>query len=192
MLILILGLAVFLGAHSVRIAGEDWRRAVISRVGEGPWKGYYSLVSLLGFILIIWGYGMARPESAVLWEPPVWLKHAAVALNLLAFILLGAFIVPAGRVKARLGHPMILAVKIWAFAHLLANGRVADLVLFGAFLVWAVADFTVSRRRDRATGTVRIAGPPRNDALAVGVGVLIWAAFVLGLHEWLIGVSPLA
>jgi uncharacterized membrane protein len=192
MFVLILGLIIFLGSHSVRIFAEGWRDELIGRIGEGRWKGLYSLVSVVGLVLVIWGYAMARADSAVLWEPPVWLKHVAVALNLLAFILLGAFIVPAGRIKARLGHPMILAVKVWAFAHLLANGRVAELLLFGAFLVWAIADFAASRRRDRALGTVRVAGPPRNDALAVIVGVVIWAALVWRLHEWLIGVSPLA
>jgi uncharacterized membrane protein len=192
MAVLILGLVIFLGVHSVRIAAEDWRRWMIARLGEGPWKGLYSLVSILGFVLIIWGYGMARPDSAVLYEPPVWLKHTAVLLNLVAFILLGFYLVPSGRVKARLGHPMILGVKTWAFAHLLANGRVVDLVLFGGFLAWAILDFRASRVRDRAAGTVRIAGPARNDALAVAAGVLIWAAFLWRLHVWLIGVSPLA
>lgn len=192
MLVLIVGLAIFLGAHSVRIVDGEFRARTVARIGEGPWKGLYSLVSLVGLILIIWGYGMARPESTVLFEPPVWLKHIAVLLNLFAFVLLGAFIAPAGRIKARLGHPMILGVKLWAFAHLLANGRVAELVLFGAFLAWAIFDFAVNRRLDRARGTVRIAGPAKNDAIAVGVGVVIWAALVFGLHQWLIGVSPLA
>jgi uncharacterized membrane protein len=192
MAVLIIGLVIFLGAHSVRIFAEDWRLSRIARSGERPWKGIYSLISIIGFILIIWGYGMARPDSPVLFEPPVWLKHIAVALNLVAFILIGVFAVPSGRLKARLGHPMILGVKTWAFAHLLANGRVADLVLFGAFLAWAILDFRASRLRDRALGTVRVAGPARNDALAVALGVVFWAAFVTRLHEWLIGVSPLA
>ena len=190
--LLILGLVIFIGMHSTRIAAESWRAGMIARIGEGPWKGLYSLISIVGLVLIIWGYGMARPDSPVLWEPPVWLKHIAVALNLIAFILLGAFIAPTGRIKARLGHPMILGVKVWAFAHLLANGRVAELVLFGAFLIWAVVDYAASRRRDRRTGTVRTAGPLINDSLAVAPGVVFWAAFVSGVHEWLIGVSPLA
>ena len=115
-------------------------------------------------MLIVWGYGLARLDPVVLWDPPVWTKHIAVLLILLAFVLFAAFLVPAGRIKARLGHPMLLSVKVWAFAHLLANGTLADLVLFGSFLVWAIADFAASRRRDRAAGTVRIAGPARNDA----------------------------
>lgn len=192
MLALIVGLAIFLGIHSMRIVDGAFRERMVARIGEGPWKGLYSLVSAVGFVLIIWGYAMARPESALLFEPPVWLKHIAVLLNLVALVLIGAYIVPTGRIKARLGHPMILGVKVWAFAHLLANGRVAELVLFGAFLAWAILDFAANRRLDRARGTVHIAGPVRNDAIAVGVGVVIWAAFVFGLHQWLIGVSPLA
>jgi uncharacterized membrane protein len=192
MLVLILGLIIFLGAHSMRILAEDWRKILIARLGEGPWKGLYSLASAVGLILIVWGYGMARQDPILLWLSPVWLKHVAVALNLIAFILFAAYLVPAGHIKARLGHPMVLSVKVWAFAHLLANGTLADLFLFGSFLVWAIADFVASRRRDRAKGTVRIAGPARNDVIAVVVGVAIWAALVWRVHYWVIGVSPLA
>jgi uncharacterized membrane protein len=165
---------------------------VIARLGEGPWKGLYSLVSLAGLVLMVWGYGLARQEPVVLWEPPLWTKHLALALNLVAFVLLALYLVPSGRMKARLGHPMLLSVKVWAFAHLLANGTLADVVLFGSLLVWAIADFAANRRRDRAQGTVRIAGPARNDVIAVVVGVAIWAAFVWRVHAWLIGVDPLA
>lgn len=190
--VLILGLVIFLGLHSVRIFAEDWRRGMIRRLGEGPWKGFYSLASAVGLVLIVWGYGIARQDPTVLWTSPLWLRHVAVALNLLAFILFAAYLVPAGRIKARLGHPMVLSVKVWAVAHLFANGTLADLLLFGGFLAWAIADFAASRRRDRALGTVRVAGPPRNDAIAVGLGVVIWAAIVWRLHQWVIGVSPLA
>ncbi len=192
MLVLILGLILFLGAHSVRIFAGDMRGRLIGRLGEGGWKGLYSVVSILGFVLIIWGYAMARPDSTVLFEPPVWLKHIAILLNLVAFILFAVYLVPAGRMKPWLGHPMVLSVKVWAFAHLLSNGRVAELVLFGAFLAWAILDYASSRRRDRAAGTVRVAGPVTNDAIAVIVGVVIWAAIIWRLHVWLIGVSPVA
>ena len=192
MLVLIAGLVIFLANHSVRIFAEDWRQGLIARIGEGPWKGLYSLVSIVGLVLIVWGYGLSRLDPVVLWSPPIWTKHLAIALNLVAFVLLAAFIVPAGWMKARLGHPMILSVKVWAFAHLLANGTLADLLLFGSFLVWAIADFAASRRRDRAQGTVRIAGPARNDLIAAGLGVVLWAAILLRLHLWVIGVSPLA
>lgn len=192
MLVLILGLLIFLASHSVRIFGEGWRQGMVARLGEGPWKGIYSLVSLLSIVLIVWGYGLARLDPVVLWNPPVWSKHIAVTLNLVAFVLLAVFLVPSGRIKARLGHPMLLSVKVWAFAHLLANGTLADLLLFGSLLVWAVVDFAASRRRDRRNGTVRIAGPARNDAIAVALGVVLWAALVWRVHYWLIGVSPLA
>lgn len=191
MLALILGLLLFLGVHSVRIVADDWRRSMRARIGEGPWKGLFSLLSFVGLALIVWGYGLAREAPVELWSPPVWMRHLALTLNLVAFVLLAFYIVPAGRMKARLGHPMVLAVKVWALAHLLANGRLADVVLFGAFLVWAVADFATARRRDRAAGTIHIAGPARNDMLAVAVGVGLWAAVLFFLHRWLIGVSPL-
>jgi uncharacterized membrane protein len=192
MLILILGLVLLLGTHSVRIVDGTLRSRMIARFGEGGWKGLYSLLSLAGLVLIVWGYGVARQSPLILWDAPTWLRHLSILLNLVAFILLAAYFVPAGRLKARLGHPMVLSVKVWAFAHLLANGTAADLVLFGSFLVWAVADFAASRRRDRAAGIVRVAGPPRNDAIAVIVGVLLWAVILWRVHAWVIGVSPLA
>jgi uncharacterized membrane protein len=192
MLVLLIGLVIFLGSHAVRIVAEDWRRGMIGRIGEGPWKGLYSLVSLVGLVLIVWGYGLARQEPVVLWNPPLWTKHFAVALNLVAFILFALYLVPSGRLKARLGHPMLLSVKVWAFAHLIANGTLADVILFGSFLVWAIADFAANRRRDRASGIVRIGGSARNDVIAVVVGIVIWAAFVWRVHAWLVGVDPLA
>jgi uncharacterized membrane protein len=192
MIVLILGLVIFLGVHSVRIFGENWRSGVIRRLGEGPWKGIYSLASAVGLVLIVWGYGLSRLDPVILWEPPIWTRHLAVALNLVAFILFAAFLLPAGSIKAKLGHPMLLSVKVWAVAHLIANGTLADAILFGSFLVWAILDFRAARQRDRVNGTVRVAGPPRNDALVVVVGAATWAAIVWRVHLWLIGVSPLA
>ena len=192
MLVLILGLILFLGIHSVRIFANDWRRSTIARLGEGPWKGLYSLVSVVGFVLIVWGYGIARQDPVLLWISPEWLRDVALTLNLIAFLLFGIYLVPAGWLKARLGHPMLLSVKVWAFAHLLTNGTLADLLLFGGLLVWAIADFAANRRRDRAAGTIRIAGPIRNDAIAILVGVVLYVAIVWRLHLWVIGVSPLA
>ena len=192
MIVLILGLIVFLGVHSVRIVAEERRQAMMARVGEGPWKAIYSLASLVGLVLIVWGYGLSRLDPVVLWEPPVWTRHIAILLNLVAFILFAAFLLPAGRLKAQLGHPMILSIKVWAIAHLIANGTLADLVLFGSFLGWAVFDFRASRMRDKATGVVPIAGVLRNDILAVALGAVVWAAFLWRVHAWLIGVGPLA
>src|SRR5262245_43225548 len=129
MLVLILGLIVFLGIHSVRIAAPEWRDRQIAAIGEGPWKGIYSLISIVGFVLLVLGYVMAREVSPVLYEPPVWMKHITVGLMFFSFISLAVSIFPAGRLKPMLKHPLLVAVKIWAFAHLLANGDLASLIL---------------------------------------------------------------
>ena len=191
MLVLILGLLLFLAPHSLRIVAEGWRQRQIAARGEGPWKGAVSVVSILGLVLIVWGYAMARADPVVLWQPPVWTRHLAVPLVAVAFVLIVAAYVPPGRIKAAVGHPMVLGVKVWAFAHLIANGTLADLVLFGAILAWAIADYASSRRRDRAAGCVHVSGPAKNDAIAVVVGLAIWAAFLFALHQWLFGVAPL-
>ncbi|MYZ48726.1 NnrU family protein [Propylenella binzhouense] len=192
MSVLIVGLVLFLGVHSVRIAADSWRSRMLERLGEGPWKGIYALLSLVGLVLIVWGYGLARLDPIVIWSPPIWTRHLAILLNLFAFLLLAIYLVPSGRLKARLHHPMVLGVKVWAFAHLLANGTLADLLLFGSFLLWAIADFASARRRDRAAGRIYVAGPVRNDVVAVAVGLVLWLAILTFLHQWLIGVSPLA
>ncbi|MDQ6916687.1 MAG: NnrU family protein [Pseudomonadota bacterium] len=190
MIYLILGLVIFLGVHSVRIVADDWRSARVARLGEGPWKGLYALASLAGFALIVWGYGQARVDSVVLWSPPGWTRQLLPPLTLLAFVLVVAAYVPDTHLKAWLGSPMVLGVKLWAFAHLIANGTLAGTVLFGSFLVWAVVDFASSRRRDRAAQVKYPAGSLARDALAVVVGIAAWAAFAFWLHEWLIGVRP--
>ena len=187
---LILGLIVFLGAHSVRIFAEDWRRARIARLGENRWKGLYSLVSALGLALIVWGYGDARTAPVDLWSPPLWTRHLAALLTLPAFVLLAAAYVPRTRIRAAVGHPMVLGVKVWALAHLLSNGRLADLLLFGAFLAWSVLDYRAARARDRATAARPAAGTAGADALAVVAGLVGWGVFAWWLHGWLIGVRP--
>jgi uncharacterized membrane protein len=192
MLTLVIGLVVFLGAHSVRIVAEPWRNDQIARLGEGTWKGLYSLVSLAGLVLIVWGYGQARLEPVVLWNPPVWSRHAAAALMLPAFVLIAAGNLRGTRMKRAFGHPMVLGVKVWAFAHLLANGMLADVVLFGSFLAWAVVDYRTARRRDRAMGVTYPQGALSRDLIAVVIGIAAWAAFAFWLHLWLFGVRPLA
>jgi uncharacterized membrane protein len=187
---LILGLLIFLGSHSVRIFAEPWRGARIAAMGLNGWKGVYSIVSIAGFVLIVWGYGLARGVPVILFSPPVWTKHVAALLTIPAFILLVAAYVPGTRIKRAVGHPMVAGVKVWAFAHLLANGTLADVVLFGSFLVWAIADYIAARRRDRAAGTVYVVGPITRDVAAVVVGLLAWAAFAFWLHTALIGVRP--
>ena len=190
MSLLILGLVLFLGTHSVRIVADDWRGARIARLGLMPWKGIVSVISIIGFVLIVWGYGEARGNPIVLYSPPVWTRHIAALLTVPAFILLVAAYIPGTRIKRAVGHPMVAAVKIWAFAHLLANGTLADVVLFGAFLAWAVADYIAARRRDRAAGTVVTVGPVSRDIAAVVIGLAAWAAFAFWLHAAWIGVRP--
>ena len=187
---LILGLVLFLGVHSLQIFAGSWRDAQVSRMGELPWKGMYSFFSALGLGLIIWGYGLARVDPVVLWVPPPWTRHLAALLTLPAFILLVAAYVPGSHIKAKIGHPMVAGVKIWALAHLLANGNLADVALFGAFLIWAVADFASSRRRDRLAGRSYVAQGWSRDAAVAGIGLLAWAGFAFWGHVWLIGVKP--
>jgi uncharacterized membrane protein len=190
MTILILGLILFLGIHSVRIVGEGWRATVRARIGEGPWKGIYSLVSLLGFGLIVWGFGLARQQPVLLWHPPVFMRHIAGLLVLIAFVFLAATYVPRNGIKAKLHHPMILGVKIWALAHLVSNGALHDLVLFGSFLVWAVFDFRAARRRDAVAGIYYAPGMATGTVIALIVGLAAWAMFAFWLHGPLIGVRP--
>lgn len=190
MTLLILGLIVFLGIHSVRIAGDDWRTQRIAAWGEKRWKLVYTIAALIGFVLIVVGYGQARQATTLLYSPPVPLRHVASLLVLPAFILIAAAYVKGTRIKARVGHPMVLGVKVWAVAHLLANGTAADVVLFGSFLVWAVLDFIAARRRDRAAGVVYAAGPVSRDLIAIGTGAVAWLIFGFWLHGPLIGVRP--
>jgi uncharacterized membrane protein len=190
MVFLVLGLVLFLGVHSVRIVADDWRKAQLARMGEGRWKGLYTLVSLVGFGLIVWGYGQARLNPVLLWPSPVWTRHLAGLLTLVAFVLVAAAYVPRNHVKEKMGHPMLLGVKVWALAHLLANGTLADALLFGGFLLWAVLCFKSSRQRDRLAGVRYPVGTGSADALTVVVGAVAWAGFAFWAHGWLIGVKP--
>ncbi|MCU0967295.1 MAG: NnrU family protein [Rubrivivax sp.] len=190
MTLLILGLVLFLGTHSVRIVAEGWRTRMRDRLGENGWKGIYSVLALAGFVMIVMGYGAARQDPVPLWTPMLWARHLASLLTLLALILLAAAYVPRNGIKARLHHPMVLGVKVWAFAHLLANHTLADLVLFGSFLVWAVLDFRAARARDRAAGTVYPAGTLAGTAIAVAAGFVAWAVFAFWAHTALFGVAP--
>jgi uncharacterized membrane protein len=192
MTLLIIGLAIFLGMHSVRIVAEPWRQAQIARAGEKTWKLGFSVLSAIGLALIVWGYGAAREAPVVLWHPPVAMRHLAALLTLIAFIFLAAAYVPRNQIKARLHHPMVLGVKAWAAAHLLANGTVADVLLFGSFLAWAVILFIAARRRDRAAGVSYAAGTASGTLIAVAAGTVAWAAFAFWLHGPLIGVRPFA
>ena len=187
-----LGLAVFLGVHSIRLLADDWRSRCIARIGKLTWKVLYSVVSLVGFVLIVWGYGVARQQPVQLWSPPAGMPYLAALLTWLAFVLLAATYVPRNHFKARLHHPMLLATKAWALAHLLANGTLAGAWLFGSFLLWAVVMFASSRRRDRREGLHYAPSLLSRSLTSVLVGTLVWAAFAFALHGLLIGILPLS
>jgi len=189
--VLVLGLLLFLGVHSISIFACQRRDATAARIGEGAWKGLYSLASLAGIVLIVVGYGLARQEPVVLYVPPAWLRHVGLLLLLFVFPLLLAAYLP-GHIKQKLKHPMLIAVKTWAFAHLLMNGMLADAVLFGAFLAWAVADRISLKRRPQREMLVTAPASKWNDAIAMIVGLAIYVWFVAGLHQWLIGVPIVA
>jgi uncharacterized membrane protein len=191
---LILGLILFLGAHSVRIWADGWRNQTIEAYGEKTFKGVHALVSLLGFYLLIVGYGEARLETVALWNPPVFTKHISILLMLFSSILLMAAYVPRNHLKMRLGHPMILSVKVWALSHLLANGNLADLVLFGSFLMWAVLNFRSARARDRVLlAENQSTDQPKMLATLITLvgGMAIWALITFVLHAKVVGVAPM-
>lgn len=188
--LLLLGLVLFLGMHATRIVAEGARRRWIGRIGEMPYKAIYSVLSLIGFVLLVWGYGLARQDPVVLWTPPRAMNHVAALLVLVSFVLLAAAYVPRNAIRARLHHPMVLGVKLWALAHLLANGTLADVVLFGSFLLWAVLSFRAARRRDRADRVPYAAGTAAGTVTTVVAGALAFLVFAFWAHGWLIGVRP--
>lgn len=187
MLLLVIGLLLFLGIHSVSIVNRPARDALVARIGGNAWRGAYTLVSLLGFALLVWGFGLARQQPVVLYTPPAWLRHLSWVLLLPVFpLLIAAYM--RGRIKAAVKHPMLLATKLWAFAHLLANGTLADVLLFGGFLAWAIADRVSVKKR----GNDPVIAQPvfAHDLIALGVGLAIYGWFFVQGHAWLIGVSP--
>lgn len=189
MAVLIAGLVIFLGVHSIAIVSPDLRSRAAARLGEGGWKGLYGLLSLAGFVLLVWGFGLARETPVVLYTPPGWMRHVTFLFMLPVFPLLLAAYLP-GRIKTATKHPMLAAVKFWAFAHLLSNGTLADVLLFGGFLAWAVVD-RISLKR-RPPQRIRTA-PPRaiNDVIAVVLGLVLYGFFIGWAHLRLFGVSPL-
>jgi uncharacterized membrane protein len=192
MAILILGLVIFLGLHSIRIVSDSGREKAIARFGEGPWKGIYSALSAIGFVLIVWGFARARHNAPQLWTPFPGARHITMLLMLISLILLASYLFKRSHITAAVHHPMVWAVMLWSVGHLLANGSAADLVLFGAFLVWSVADLASSYARDRRNSLVYPTPELGATAGAVVVGLVIYGLFIGGLHLWLFGVSPLA
>ena len=187
---LIIGLLLFFSTHSARIFAEENRAQYIAHYGMAKWKLAYSLASGIGLALMVWGYGQTRLDPVVLWLPPLWTRHLAALLTLPAFILIAAAYVPGTHIRAKIGHPMVAGVKLWALSHLIANGTLADVLLFGSFFVWAIADFSSARRRDRAQGVARPRGALGRDAIAIVSGVGAWFVFARYLHAWLFGVAP--
>lgn len=188
---LVAGLVVFLGVHSTRMLADGWRSRTVERLGAKPWKAVYTLASIAGLALVIWGYGVARQEPVQLWSPPVGLRHLAALLTWLAFVLLAAAEVPGNQIKARLHHPMLLGTKVWALAHLLANGTLAGAILFGSFLLWAVTMFASARRRDRREAVLYTPGTASRTVITLAAGTGAWAVFAFWLHGLLIGIRPL-
>lgn len=187
MALLVIGLVLFFAAHTVSIVAGDWRVRMQARYGEPLWKAAYSVISVLGLILIIWGYGVARLDPLYLYVPPTWLRHVTLLLLLPVFPLLIATYLP-GRIQAATRHPMLVAVKFWALAHLLANGTLADVLLFGSFLVWAVAD-RISLKHRPASATPQLPRSTANDIIVLVGGVALYIAMLFWLHPLLIGVS---
>jgi uncharacterized membrane protein len=199
---LILGLVLFLGPHSVRIFADDWRTRTIGKLGDKAYKGIYTVLTLIGFYALIVGYADARMQPIVIWQPPIATRHVSVLLMLFASILLVAAHLPGNHLKLRLGHPMVLSVKVWTLAHLLANGNLADLLLFGTFLLWSVLVYKSSRARDRAQAQLQVQASDGSAAavpeakmsatiMAVVAGSLLWGGITFYLHTLVVGVSPL-
>jgi uncharacterized membrane protein len=187
---LVIGLVLFLGLHCTRLVADGARSRFIAQRGLKAWRGLYSLGSAIGLGLIVWGYSQARQAPQVLWSPPDWTRPLASALTLLGIVLITAAYVPRNAFKAWVGHPMVLGTKVWAFAHLLANGTLAGLLLFGGFLLWAVLCYRSLRARDRAAGRQAAPGQLMPTVIAVVAGTALWFAFGYWVHGWLIGVRP--
>ncbi len=191
MAILVLGIIIFLGVHLIRVVAPGFRAGIIESRGKGTWMGIYAILSLIGLCLIIYGFGQARGETGMLYNPPVFLRHIALLLMLFAFVFLAAGFLPAGRIAVAVKHPQILSIKTWALAHLLANGETSSVLLFGSFLAWAVILRISLKRRERAGERVLpVFKSSTNDVLAIVIGLVAYGLFVWKLHEWLIGVAP--
>ena len=208
MTLLLCGLFLFIATHSVRIFAEPLRTTLVARMGEWPYKGVLAVISLLGFWLLLTGYAQARLETWLVWTPPAFLRHIMWLLMLFALVLLVAAYVPRNHLKKRLKHPMVLSVKVWALGHLLVNGQMHQMVLFGAFLVWAVLSFRAARKRDALANALQSQGeatdatqvhneseaPPAqwlSTLLCLVIGGAAWAALLWRFHAEWFGVSPL-
>lgn len=189
MLVLIVGLLLFFGPHSVAIVAPHWRERMGLLMGPLQWKGLYALISAAGFVAMIWGYGLASRSAVILYMPPMWLRYATFVLMLPVFPLALAAYLP-GRIRTATRHPLLAATKFWACAHLLSNGSAAAVLLFGSFLAWAIADRIALKRRPQ--GPIQtLPASVYNDVIAVAGGLALYVLFVWRLHLWIIGVQPL-
>ena len=187
MTLMLIGLLVFIGAHSLRILAPDWRDARVASLGANPWKAIIGTLSIIGFVLMIWGYGQARQQAVMLWNPPVGLRHSVALFTLPAFILLVAAYLPGNHFKSRLGHPMVIGVLLWAFAHLLVKGQLHAVILFGSLLLWSILSLRAALRREPPS---RAKSSLARTLLAVAIGAFVWAVFAFYLHARWIGVAP--
>jgi uncharacterized membrane protein len=193
MMVLIVGLILFLGVHLLPTSPEV-RAGLQARLGTNGYKAVFSLLSLAGLIIIVLGYHKLQlhpGKNPILWNPPEWTRHFAAGLMLPAMVLLVASVIPS-RIRTTIRHPMLSAIKIWALAHLIANGDLGGVLLFGSFLAFAVYD-RISVKRRGALGPLGNAKPPSvvNDVIVIVLGIALYAALLFGGHAWLFGVSPL-
>ena len=187
---LLAGLLFFFGVHSIAIVAPAWRDAMAARLGDAPWKALYSVASVIGFVMLVHGYGIARADPQVLYTPAAWMRHVAALIMLPVFPLLVSTYLP-GRISAAVKHPMLTATKAWALSHLLVNGNLADVLLFGAFLAWAVADRIAVGRRAVQRKTPAAAPSRLNDVIAVIGGLAIYVVVVAWAHQRFFGVAPM-
>lgn len=188
---LILGLVGFIGTHMVRVVAEDWRTRTRERIGAERYKRIYALISVLSFALMVWGYGQARHDSPLLWTAPLPWYHATAGLMLLSMVCLAGFHVKHSHLSVKLHHPMLWSVVLLCTAHLLVNGRVADVVLFGSLLAWAVLDLISCYRRDVRYQIAYPEPQARATVMNLVLGLLFYGVFAFFLHEPLIGVYPM-
>ncbi|WP_221799574.1 NnrU family protein [Oceanobacter mangrovi] len=190
MTLLIIGLIIFIGVHSIVLAAPGWREQTIQKLGKASYQAVHGVLALVSLLLIIKGYGDARMSPTWLWIAPVWTRHIAALFTLMAFIVLASAYIPGTWIKAKTGHPLLAAIKAWAFAHLLANGGLHDVLLFGSILAWSIVAYIVHRKRDRKNGVTYQHQGIARDLIALVAGLVSWAAVAFWLHGMLIGIAP--
>ncbi len=193
MALLALSLILFLGLHLIRIVAPGFRQAMIDKVGKSAWTTFYAAASILTLVFVIHAFGAARSQPiGMLYNPPMGMTHLTITLMLIAVICLVAGFLPAGHIKTKAKHPVVLSIKIWALAHLLSNGEAYSVLLFAAFLAWGVVlRISLKRRERNGEVSLPVFVSAKYDIYAVVIGVVVWALMIWRVHEWLIGVAPL-